>query len=263
MCDSTPIILLQRPREPDKHSSRMYSYLVRIIPSDKKGDFKTFEWHGVTEIFTSPSALKQKLIDSFQSKIPGDSGSLQIGYIAKCGNGKWWIEQEGDLTSMYMQFEHSNTITLFSEGHSTSTPKKDKAPKSRKRKSNYEDHEEEVKKIAFELEEKHGEKYNEPQLRLWARMILNKQHDDMEQPPNVPIITGGIKRPAKKETLSDALSSVATALTKTMSPQQVSNTSQPTTPKSQLKACSTGVSPASKASISAQYISQLKSLQNY
>ena len=27
---------------------------------------------------------------------------------------------------------------------------------------------------------------------LWARMIVNNQHDDMEEPPNISIITGGI-----------------------------------------------------------------------
>ena len=256
------LILLQRQQEPHSHVSKQYAYLVRIIPPAKK-DTKTFEWHGVTEVFTSPSVLKQKLIDSFQNKIPGDSEALQVGYIAKRGNGKRWIEEQADLTSMYMQFEHSNTITLFCEGHSESIPKQDKATTSRKRKSNYEDHEEEVKKIAIELEEKHGDKYNERQLRLWARMIFNKQHEDLEEPPNIPIITGGVKRPAKKETLTDALSSVAIALTKAISPQsQASGISQPTTPKSHLKACPTGVSPASKASISAQYISQLKSIQD-
>ena len=69
---------------------------------------------------------------------------------------------------MYTQFEHSNTITLFCEGQSKSmpAPMQDKTTKSKKRKSSYEDHEQEVKKIAMELEEKHRDKCNERQLRL-------------------------------------------------------------------------------------------------
>jgi len=28
-------------------------------------------------------------------------------------------------------------------------------------------------------------------------MIVNKQHEDFDKPPNIPIITGGIKSPKK------------------------------------------------------------------
>jgi len=31
-----------------------------------------------------------------------------------------------------------------------------------------------------------GKKYNDKQLTLWARMIVNQQHSDMETPPNIP-----------------------------------------------------------------------------
>ena len=62
-------------------------------------------------------------------------------------------------------------------------------------------------------------------------MIFNKQHKDLEEPPNIPIITGGVKRSAKKETQTDVLSSVAMALTKAILPKsQASGISQPTTP---------------------------------
>ncbi len=158
---------------------------------------------------------------------------------------------------MYAQFERSKGITLFCEGRAESP---NTQPTGRKRKSSYDDHEEDVDRLSIELAEKHEGKYNERQLRLWARMIANHQHDDMEKPPNIPIITGGVqvKRPARKEILTDALSSIATALTKALTPK--SQTSPPTTPKSGSKA--PGVSPVSKAKISSQYISQLKSIQD-
>jgi len=90
---------------------------------------------------------------------------------------------------MYKHFEHSGTITLFCEGHSKSLNANSRKCKA----SSYTDHEEDIDKLFLELKEKHGGKYNEQQLRQWARMIVNNQHDDMEEPPNIPIITGGIK----------------------------------------------------------------------
>ena len=38
-----------------------------------------------------------------------------------------------------------------------------------------------------------------PQLRLWARMVVTGIHDDLEEPPQVPMITGITPKRAKKE----------------------------------------------------------------
>ena len=88
-------------------------------------------------------------------------------------------------------------------------------------------------------------------------MIVNNQHDDMEEPPNIPIITGGIKRPAKKQTSTDALISLAMFLTKALV-QNSQSVSPPSTPSSKHLA---GLFPTTKARISTQCISQLKCLQ--
>ena len=78
---------------------------------------------------------------------------------------------------MYKHFEQSGTITLFCEGHSKSLNAKSRKCKA----SNYTDHEEDIDKLSLELKEEHGDKYNEQQLRLWARMIVNDQHDDEQK----------------------------------------------------------------------------------
>ena len=254
------VLFLQSVLQCGQQSEPHYTYFVKIIPSDKKGDAQTFEWHNVHDTFHSPLLLREKLRESFQDKLPA-SGSLQVGYIAKRGNGKRWIEQEADLASMYKHFEASQTVTLFCEGRpkSQTTATANTGAKSRKRKaSSYSDHEEEIDRLSIELSEKHGSKYNEQQYRLWARMIVNNQHDNMDEPPNIPIITGGVKRPPRKEPLSDALTSVATALTKALAPNTHSQNSPPRSPKCN----SAGISPFSKAKISTQYISKLKSLQD-
>lgn len=46
---------------------------------------------------------------------------------------------------------------------------------------------EEVEDVFQKLKEKHKD-YSGLQLRLWARMITSKTHDDLDNPPKVPII---------------------------------------------------------------------------
>ena len=50
-------------------------------------------------------------------------------------------------------------------------------------------------------------------------MIVAGTHDDMENPPNVPMIVGGLQRQPRKETLSDTMCTVATAFANALSPQ--------------------------------------------
>ena len=64
-------------------------------------------------------------------------------------------------------------------------PSKQGAREKRKK-----DQEEELEEIFLQLIEKHGSTYSGPQLRLWARMIVAKTHDGIDNPPNVPMITG-------------------------------------------------------------------------
>ncbi len=64
--------------------------------------------------FSSPTELKGKLMDAFKGKLPSTyMYNFQIGYFTKKGSSKRWIEQEADLLSMYKQFDHSDTITIF------------------------------------------------------------------------------------------------------------------------------------------------------
>ena len=50
------------------------------------------------------------------------------------------------------------------------------------------DHEQQIKKITLELADMHGKKYNDNQFKLWARMMVNKQYDDIDHHPNIPLI---------------------------------------------------------------------------
>ena len=53
-------------------------------------------------------------------------------------------------------------------------------------------------------------------------MIVAKTHDDMDEPPKVPMITGAVQKSQPKESLTDAFVSAATAIAKVFSPSQAS-----------------------------------------
>lgn len=87
----------------------------------------------------------------------------------------------------------------------------------RKRTSNFSDHEDDIKKIALDLHKEHRSKYNEQKIRLWARMIVNGQHESTTEPSDIPIITGiNSKLPAMKENMAEVLTGAATAFAKAL-----------------------------------------------
>ena len=151
------------------------NYVVRIIPPDKKSDAKTYEWHGVHEVFRSPTELKMKMMDTFKDKLSSNC-DFQLGYLTKKGNSKRWIEQEADLISMYKQFEGSETITIFCDGKSKE-PIGNTIGKKRKRINDepLSDHEEQVKQVALDLSDMHGEKWNFRQYQIWqgCKLTIN------------------------------------------------------------------------------------------
>ena len=196
-------------------------------------------------------------MDAFKGKLPS-TYDFQIGYFTKKGNSKRWIEQEADLVSMYKQFDHSDTITIFCDG------KQETVANARKRKrvaedsiTSASDHEEEVKRIAEQLNDKHGDLWDRRQYLFWARMYVNNQWTSLDEEPDIPLLRGGLKKVPKKESISEAITGAAIAFAKTLS--------APSTPSSSThtpcQPLPNGVSPASKAKLSSAYISQLRELQ--
>ncbi len=94
------------------------------------------------------------------------------------------------------------------------TPLKKRKKKDTTKPSEKED---ELESVFQRLKAKHEVNYSGPQLRLWARMIVAKTHDDFDKPPNVPMITE-VQRTKQKESLSEALTSAAVAVAKVFSP---------------------------------------------
>lgn len=234
------------------------NYVVRIIPPDNKRDAKTYEWHNVHETFRSPDQLKTMLVDTFTDKLP-DNGDFQIGYFTKKGNSKRWIEGEADLVSMYKHCAGSEHITLFCDGKSTPHQPTQENSRKRKRTTDCTDHEEEVRQLASVLQDKHGAKWNKRQYLIWARMNVNKQYHSLVEPPDIPLITNGVKKVSRKETFSEAIHGAAVAFANTLKDK---NDQDKNDQPDRVSAFPSGVSPASKARLSREYILQLKELQS-
>ena len=241
--------------------------MVRIINPVRKSVFSVRNWHHVNEKFTSLDDLKTKLIDTFTGQVPNTILDFNVGYYEKPGNSKRWIGTSDDLEAMYSLYKPDSTITLWCDGRdenadsatSTSQAKRkisadEVTPVGKRAKK-----EEEIDEAFKTLQKKHSGNYSTPQLRLWARMYGNGLHDDFDNPPNVPAITGQPvkKKKRKSEPLTEALTGAATAITKML----VAGSASPIRQAASDPRKATGISPASKANLSGQYLQQLGTLQ--
>ena len=51
-----------------------------------------------------------------------------------------------------------------------------------------------------------------------AQKSCHKTHDDLSEPPKVPMFTGVVSKHSQRDSLSDAFASAATAIAKALSP---------------------------------------------
>lgn len=234
------------PLEPNEN--HQYNYLVRFINPDHKSKYVTKVWHNVHDKFMSVSDLKQKALENFEDKLHSIE-HLECGYFEK--SAKRWIEHNKDLEAMYKAFEGRNCDITLWFSHET------QLQHGTKRK-NVESHditpskrvsrEEAVDQITQELRDKHGEQFNSPQLRLWARMKLNGQHTSIEHPPQIPLFTGTMSSKPKRESLSEALTIAATAVVGLLKGE---------TP---LASVENSMSPGKRARVSGQYLEHLEKI---
>ena len=100
-----------------------------------------------------------------------------------------------------------------------------------------------------------------PKLRLWAKMIDKGRHDDYENPPAIPLITGS-PAPAKKKTnIGDALVNAATIFANAYAVQPPQPTGSPSKHSSDVKLPgSNSFSPMSSAKLRRSCLEDLKSL---
>ncbi len=134
-----------------------------------------------------------------------------------------------DLEAMYDHFQLKPCISLWCDGRDPGdgSDEEKTARKKKKREkhdhgtSKHSDREEELEDVFQSLKKKHEGEYSGPELQLWARMVVAKTHDDLDNPPKVPMITGSIQKQPRRESLTDAFTSAATAIAKVFSPPPI------------------------------------------
>ena len=186
----------------------------------------------------------------FGDAVP-DEGEYNLGYFEGKQHTKKWLVTCQDLDIMYNYFIGKPCINLWCDGRVLEEDDEEMvARKKTKRDTKRSEKEEELEDVFQQLKKRHGSEYSGPQLRLWARMFIAKTHDDLDHPPNVPLITGSVQRQPRKESLSDAFTSAACAIAKAFSPPPT----PPPTPSSTR-------SPSKVVDIRMKNLEQLRCLQ--
>ena len=175
--------------------------------------------------------LKDKIIQEFKDELPKDI-IAEVGYFDERQSSKLWLVSVKDLDSMYQKTKSGSDIVLwidsssfdesFSDDGELQPPRKKKKKEKDKDISSRQQKEDEVEDIYQELKSMHDSNYSSPQLKLWARMLHCGTHEDYEDPPRVPMITGIAPNKSKKDTFTEALTGAAQAVAKAFSPQAVS-----------------------------------------
>ena len=204
------------------------------------------------------------MMEKMDKHVP-DTVHFSIGYYQGRQSKKRWLCCHDDLLVMYECNKEGGEISLWCDGRKpTSADGDDEQPatNSRKRKqasaSTRHDKEDRVDNIFMDLKEQHGERYDNPKLRLWARMIASGLHESTEEPPGVPAFQNGEPKRRKRESISDVLTGAVEAIAKCVEKKT------PGTPASDVPSHSTtqvGVSPGKAADLRMKNLQQLRYLQ--
>lgn len=227
----------------------MCSYRVKIYDPVKRTKFSVKQMNNVKQRFKTVSALRSALWHEFEDLVP-DEGNFNVGYFEGRQHTKKWLVSTKDLDEMYTHFSGKSCISLWCDGKEQEVDDGRKKKHNNKNSKKRTEKEDEVEDIFQKLKSMHGSDYSGPQLRLWARMVAANTHDDLDQPPKVPMITGGIQQRPRKDSFTEAVTSAATAIAKAFSP----------TPAS-VSPLSTANSPRKTADIRMKNLEQLRCLQ--
>lgn len=205
--------------------------------------------HGYNARFESVVALRAKLIESFGEQVP-QTITFDVGYFEGSQHSKIWLYTASDLEAMYQKYP-CGEINLWCDSNSEDESRKRKRDESSGGTSKRQKKEEEVDSVFRNLKEKHGNNFSIPQLRMWARMVANDLHDDLDVPPNVPFFGSTPKR-TRQPSVTNAISGAAVAITKALGG---------TPHESGSSGCHTGISPGRAIELRMKNYEQLRCIQ--
>ena len=184
----------------------------------------TRQLHHFVKRFDNIKSIKDHILSELKDEFPDDA-TIDVGYYDGRQSSKVWLVSSEDLSYMYKKCKGSEILLWVeyrADEESEDEDQENTCPMRKKQKqtSKRQGVEDEVESTYNQLAKKHGNSvYSGPQLRLWARMIQDGSHDDYDDPPRVPQITGVVPKQVKKESLSEALTGVAVAVTKALTSQ--------------------------------------------
>ena len=231
---------------------------MKIVNPAKKTDFIFRELHHFNSRFESVTAIRMKLIDEFQQQVP-NSISFSVGYFEKRQQAKLWLVTNDDLKSMYCKYPEGELV-LWCDGRTDDDEPHERSGRKRET-SKRQEKEGYVEEVYKDLKEKHSDKFDNPKLRLWARMISSNLHDNMEEPPDIPAFSGAPPKRPRKESMTDAITGAAIAFAKTFNDNGKSNAQQSLDSVPVQASPSAGVSPAKAVELRGKNFQQLRSLQ--
>ena len=194
--------------------SSLHCYKVKIINPRRKSDaILRYLHHSAT--FTTAMDLRMKMIESFKDLVP-ENLHFNVGYFEGQQHSKIWLGTNEDFAIMYKKYPKGE-ITLWCDGCTEEEEDVCGSKKMRKKdtgSSKRQEKEADVDDVFTQLKEKHGQKYELPKLRLWARTICGNLHDDMDTPPDLPVFHKQVAKKARQESLTEALSGAAVTFAK-------------------------------------------------
>ena len=193
--------------------------------------------------------MKDQILKEFKDEL--NTESADVGFFESCQASKIWLVSDKDLALLYQKAKKDSSIFLWIEPINEESDDDNHSGRKKRRKNK----EDEIEDICQELKKKHGSDYTSPQLKLWARMLHCRTHDNYDDPPRVPMITGTLPKQPKKDSFTQVLTGAAEAVVQALSPRSISV--HETTSSSG----SSGISPGKSTELRMQNLQQLRLLQ--
>ena len=163
---------------------------LKIVSSKKRSEY-VIQNLRLTTRFSSLKNLKEQVMSKCDGKVSFDEG---FGYIEP-GRGvkgkQRWLLSDEDVADMYTLHNGKKEILLWcysaQEGCKRPHPAESDECSSSQKRSRYNkqiDKMREVEEIEDDLRSKHGGKFTEEQIRMWAHLIQMNKHASYEEPPN-------------------------------------------------------------------------------
>ena len=185
--------LVTKPRGSFPHATRLdtlgiraMNLNVKVINPSKKSQCQTFVLRNVSSNLSTPTDLKEEILQQFGSDLVPDDLDFPIGYTRS--GTKVWIRTASDVQDVWRFIRNSEAVSLWCHGvptpvgksqkdHSSDSdsdgddPKYKKKRKRKRRKlTAFEEKNNRVEELVMRLRQKHGSRYSTIQYRIWAEV---------------------------------------------------------------------------------------------